>query len=526
MGIPLRTLIIEDNEDDAVLVVRMLQKGGFDVTCERVETAEAMGEAISRATWDVIISDYSLPHFGGDEALTLYHERALDIPFIIVSGTIGEETAVAAMVSGAHDYLMKNSLARLVPAVRRELKEAESRRERNRALEALRNEHEMLSRTEGIAHVGSWVRDIGTDTEIWSDELFRILQRDRREVAPSLVNLAAVCHPDDMARLRQAVQTAATDGTPYEIEIRAIRNDGETRVCVARGVAEMAPGRKAIRLFGSFQDITERKRAEDALIGSESKYRNIFENAVEGIYQSTIDGRFITVNAAFARMAGYGSPEECIRSIENIGTHLYVHPDDRRRFAEIMATNGIVDAFEVECYKKNGSKFWAVIHSRAAKDGQGRTLHYEGIVEDITLRKQAEERFYDTLQRLRKAVDTTIQVMVSVVEARDPYTAGHQRRSADLAGAVATEMGLPQGQIDGIRMAGSIHDIGKLSVPAELLSKPTKLSAIEFSLIKEHALSGYEILKDVDSPWPLAQIVYQHHERMNGTGYPRNLKGD
>jgi putative nucleotidyltransferase with HDIG domain len=109
---------------------------------------------------------------------------------------------------------------------------------------------------------------------------------------------------------------------------------------------------------------------------------------------------------------------------------------------------------------------------------------------------------------------------------RDPYTAGHQIRTADLASAIATEMGLPQDKIDGLRMASSIHDIGKLSIPAEILSKPTKLTDIEFSLIKEHSQSGYEMLKNVESPWPLAQIVYQHHERMNGSGYPRNLKGD
>jgi HD-GYP domain-containing protein (c-di-GMP phosphodiesterase class II) len=116
--------------------------------------------------------------------------------------------------------------------------------------------------------------------------------------------------------------------------------------------------------------------------------------------------------------------------------------------------------------------------------------------------------------------------MVSAVEMRDPYTAGHQLRAANLACAIATEVGLPKEKIDGIRMAGSIHDIGKISIPAEILSKPTKLTNVEFSLIKEHSRSGYEILKDVESQWPLAQIVYQHHERMDGSGYPRNLKGD
>ncbi len=146
--------------------------------------------------------------------------------------------------------------------------------------------------------------------------------------------------------------------------------------------------------------------------------------------------------------------------------------------------------------------------------------------QEITERKRAEEKLKDTLESLRKAVGTTIQVMASAVEARDPYTAGHQTRSADLARAIATEMGLSPEKIEGIRMAGSIHDIGKLSIPAEILSKPRKLWEIEFRMIKEHSRRGYEILKDVESPWPLAEMVYQHHERMDGSGYPINLKGE
>jgi PAS domain S-box-containing protein len=168
-----------------------------------------------------------------------------------------------------------------------------------------------------------------------------------------------------------------------------------------------------------------------------------------------------------------------------------------------------------------------------ANCGSGYTADHQQDMEALSVafveairRKQAEVELQRTLKSLRKAVGATIQVMVSSVETRDPYTAGHQTRSADLARAIAMEMGLPQEKIDGIRMAGSIHDIGKLSIPAEILSKPTKLSEIEFSLIKEHARQGYEILKNVESPWPLAEIVLQHHEWMDGSGYPRGLKGE
>ena len=181
---------------------------------------------------------------------------------------------------------------------------------------------------------------------------------------------------------------------------------------------------------------------------------------------------------------------------------------------------------ELEMKRKDGTTALTETKLSFIRDATQRIEGILGVARDITERKEAEKELQQTLDSLRKSVGATIQVMVSAVEIRDPYTAGHQLRSADLARAIATEMGLPQETIDGIRMSGSIHDIGKLSVPAEILSKTTKLTDIEFSLIKEHSLLGYEMLKNVESPWPLAQIVYQHHERMDGSGYPRNLKGN
>jgi putative two-component system response regulator len=141
-------------------------------------------------------------------------------------------------------------------------------------------------------------------------------------------------------------------------------------------------------------------------------------------------------------------------------------------------------------------------------------------------RKRVEEKIQETMEHLRKAVHTTIQILLMAIETKDPYTAGHQRRATDLAIAIATDMGLPQNIIEGIRMAGAIHDIGKIPIPVEVLSKPSKLSETQYSLIKEHARHGYEILKDVESPWPLAEMAHQHHERLNGSGYPQGLKGE
>lgn len=146
--------------------------------------------------------------------------------------------------------------------------------------------------------------------------------------------------------------------------------------------------------------------------------------------------------------------------------------------------------------------------------------HLEDLVDERTAELKESER------KLRTSLIDSITALASTVEMRDPYTAGHQRRVAQLAIAIAKELHLSQEQIEGIHLAGVVHDVGKIRIPAEILSKPGRLTPLEFELIKQHAQSGYEILKSIDFPWPIAQIVLQHHERLNGSGYPQALKND
>lgn len=148
------------------------------------------------------------------------------------------------------------------------------------------------------------------------------------------------------------------------------------------------------------------------------------------------------------------------------------------------------------------------------------------VIRDNTERVNYEKEIQDSMGMLRQTMSGTIQAMVQTVESRDPYTAGHQRRVADIARRIAVEMELESQHIEGIRLAGVIHDLGKISVPAEILSKPGRLLEPEFNLIKIHPQIGYDILKSVEFPWPVADIVHQHHERLDGTGYPNGLKGD
>lgn len=148
------------------------------------------------------------------------------------------------------------------------------------------------------------------------------------------------------------------------------------------------------------------------------------------------------------------------------------------------------------------------------------------VVRDISSRIQAEKEAAESWQKLERALEGTIQALALTIEIRDPYTAGHQRRVSQLAAAIAKKMGLTEDQVRAIRVAGDIHDIGKISIPAEILSRPARLNQVEFEIIKTHPQVGYDILKKVNFPWPVAQIVLQHHERIDGSGYPSGLRSD
>jgi PAS domain S-box-containing protein/putative nucleotidyltransferase with HDIG domain len=302
------------------------------------------------------------------------------------------------------------------------------------------------------------------------------------------------------------------------------RNKGE-RILHTKKVPILNTKGEPTYLLGISEDITDRKRNDEALRESEGKYRGILENMDDAYYELDLSGNLVFFNDALISKTGFPREE-----LMGMNYKQYISPETVKPvtmiFSEIYRTGQTVTLFDYEVIMKDGQAKYFESWAGLLFDSNSQPIGFRGMARDITARKEVEKQLQETLESLRKAVGVTIQVMVSAVEMRDPYTAGHQSRVAELARSIATEMELSQDKIEAIRMAGPIHDIGKLSVPAEILSKPTKLTNIEFSLIKEHARTGFEMLKDVESPWPLAEIVYQHHERMNGSGYPRNLKED
>lgn len=268
-----------------------------------------------------------------------------------------------------------------------------------------------------------------------------------------------------------------------------------------------------------YQDITRQIQAEEALRESENKYRSVFNNIQEGIFRTTPEGRFLLANPAMAIILGYDSPEELIDSMTDVSNQLYAHPEQREQTIKRLEQQDLIKNEELQFIKKDKSLIWVSRTIQAIRDEQGKILCLEGLMEDITNRR-------NSVEQLRKALGGTVHAIASVVETKDPYTAGHQRRVADIARAIAREMDLSQEQINGLRMAATIHDIGKVSVPSEILSSPRKLTPLEFGLIKTHAQSGYDIIKDIEFPWPIARMIIEHHERMDGSGYPNGLTGD
>ena len=200
--------------------------------------------------------------------------------------------------------------------------------------------------------------------------------------------------------------------------------------------------------------------------------------------------------------------------------------EEFQRLRDCALAGKIYTDMDVCVRRKDGSPVDISISTAPLRDESDAIVGVMAVVKNISERKQMVKALQDNLQKSQRFFNQTIEALASAVEQRDPYTAGHQRRVARLASAIAVEMGLKKERINGIRTASAIHDIGKISIPAEILTKPGTISGIERQLLKTHAQAGYEILKGIEFPWPVAKMVQQHHEHIDGSGYPLGLKKD
>ena len=261
MSTPLRVLIVEDSEDDTLLLVRALRRGGYAPTFERVETPATMTAALDQQTWDLIISDYTMPHFSAPAALTLLKESGLDLPFIIVSGAIGEETAVEAMKAGAHDYIQKGNLARLMPAIERELRDAQVRRERKRAEEALRESEEKYRAIFEQSTDAIFITTLEgqfVDLNQAGSDLFGFT----REELTAVNARDLYVHPVDRSRFQQEIEQ---QGFVRDFEVKLRKKDGTKMDCVLTATVRRAGDGSILGYQGIIHDLTERKRLEEQM---------------------------------------------------------------------------------------------------------------------------------------------------------------------------------------------------------------------------------------------------------------------
>jgi len=702
METALRVLILDDSEDDTLLLVRELKRGGYAPTYERADTALAMHTALAGQSWDIILSDYSMPAFSALDALALLHDVGLDLPFIIVSGTLNEVMAVDALKAGAHDFVVKGNFPRLVPAIERELREAQARSElrheqalrleqetsfqseRKQADEALRVSEERLKHTmdsmlEGAQILGfDWQYLYANDALVAQGKVPReaLFGHTMMQVYPGVETTPV------FAVLRRCMEGRK----PERMETEFIFPDGSSSWfdLIVQPVPE--------GIFILSHDITERRQAESALAASEKRFRALIENSADAIALFGADGTILYGSPSTTQVLGYALDE--FVGLNALGL---VHPDDqalaRDRLTYTVHHPGErVPAF-VRVRHKNGAWLWmeGVLTNLLDDPGIGAVVNN---YRDITERKRADDqiqnqlarlaalreidraisgsldlkvtlniclgqvvtqlgvdaadvlllepqnqvleyaagrgfrspnfqhvnqrvgegragqaalerrivtsnlrdvrtaskrtgllggdafdsyygvpliakgqmlgvleifqrsalqpapewlvflealagqaaiaidnaRLFDNLrdanQALVTAYDATIEGWSRALDLRDKETEGHSQRVTELTEQLALSMGMGTEELVHVRRGALLHDIGKMGVPDAILLKPGPLTDDEWVVMRQHPTFAYAMLEPIRYLRPALEIPYCHHEKWNGSGYPRGLKAD
>ncbi len=402
----LHVLVVEDNEDDALLIVRQLEGEGWKIQYSRVDTGPAMAAAIEGHQWEAIISDYSLPNFNALAALDIAKEKGLDIPFIVVSGTIGEDVAVQTMVAGAHDYVMKDKLNRLGPALRRELQEVEVRRDRRKAEEELlESEKRYRSLVENLPVV-SWETDRNGRTTFISPNVEQVYGYCDQEIYKRSDELwFERIHPEDRQEVQQAFERLFTEGEIFDIEYRVHRKDGQWMWIHDKAKRLYSDG-ETMLACGAFMDVTEHKRAEEALRESEQRYRTLFETATDAILVLQ-GGQFVDCNPRALKM--FGCRHEQITG-QTPYCSLFAPPtqpdgqdsEESARKKMRRAFSGEAVTFEWLHKKYDGTLFYAEVSLGKIELAGGAFML--AIVRDNTPRKKAEEKLLEYQRKLRSLV--------------------------------------------------------------------------------------------------------------------------
>lgn len=405
---PLRALMIEDSEDDALLIQRELRRGGYEVTAHRVDSALAMQDAIGWGQWDVILSDHSMPAFDALAALDICRRARLSTPFIVVSGAIGEEAAVRAMKAGAQDYVMKDNLSRLTPAIERELREAEDRRERRRIEDLLHEREEWHRQIIETAQEGIWAIDASGMTTFVNAKMADMLGVDVQDMlGASMFDFM----DEDGQREAVAYLERRRQGISEHHDFLFRRRDGGP---VWTLVSSNPLTDKQGRYIGSLAmitDMTEYRRGEEALRDSEERFRKVFEESPIGMGMSGPDGRFLRVNSSMCAMLGFAESE-----LLGMRSQDLTFPPDLH--AETVYTDQLA-ASEIPFYKlekryvtRSGDIVWSATTTSMIRDADARPIWQLTMAEDITERRRVEAAFREAMERYHTIFDQAADSIV------------------------------------------------------------------------------------------------------------------
>jgi len=594
----LRILLVEDSEDDARLVLREIQRGGYEVEYERVETAEVMQAALVRQAWDLVICDFSLPRFSAPNALELLKKSGYDIPFIIVSGTIGEESAVNALKAGAHDFIIKGNYARLIPAIERELKEAKmrrERRERERELEAIASVSAILRTTKNLdqmlsslldqalqlveGEAGSiWFYDpVSNLIELkiqrgWSNEYIgstfkvgegipglvvqrgkamiarefrsdpQVPEESRNEIPKGIGGCCIPLHAEESVVGAMYVNvTLPRELTRGEIRIlNALAEIGGNwihRMYLHEQTLKQLEQLAALRAIDlAISNILDMKITLKIVINEVIKQLQVDAASVLLIQGSSGRLEFIAgqgfytgnIEATSARI-GEGNAGRAVLERRIIEVPDLKKADTKFMRTQLLVDEGFVSYYAVPLIAKGEVKGVLEIFNRKLLHPDREWLQFFETLGGQTAIAVENSMLFQDLQRsnfeLALAYEATIEGWSRALDLRDRETEGHTQRVTELTLRLARRMGLSDDHLVLIKRGALLHDIGKMGIPDTILHKPEELTEEEQAIMRRHPQFAYNMLEPIAYLRDALDIPYCHHEKWDGTGYPRGLSG-
>jgi PAS domain S-box-containing protein len=432
VGEPLHILILEDWANDAELMLREVRKEGIEFAALRVDTEDGFRRQIRECRPDLILADYNLPAYDGLSALAVARQECAGVPFILVSGSLGEERAVQAIRQGATDYLLKQNLGRLGPAVRRALREAEEWSQRRQTEEALQKSEAQLANAVKMANLGHWEFDIASGMFTFSDSFYAIFHTNAREMGGYRMSIADYArrfvHPDDApmvgAETRKALETDDPNFNRY-VEHRILYADGGVgHIAVRFFIVKDAQG-KTIKTYGVNQDITERKRAEEARFEALARFSGFAEASQYGMGMANLDGRITYVNPRLACMVGEASTAVCLG--KHFPTAYYSESMARRLQEEVMPAlmrDGHWHG-ELELQTVDGRRVPTDENYFVIRDERGRPRYVAVILTDITERKRAEAALRASEAKHRLLFETSHDAIMTLAPPSWRFTSGN-----------------------------------------------------------------------------------------------------